>query len=64
MKRTLDIPCTEEEYKAYEQGKNINLCMPFLTDYEKEFILTGMKEEEWKQLFPGQSVINWKYSTL
>lgn len=37
---------------AYEvEGKHIQDAFPFLTDNEREFILTGITAEEWDELF-------------
>lgn len=50
--RTLDIPCTEEQYKAWENGELIQRAMPDLTADQREFILSGATPEEWDDAFP------------
>lgn len=46
--RTLDIPVTEGELKFWEKtNQRIQDVMPHLTDDEREFILSGITEDEW-----------------
>lgn len=49
--RTLDLPVTEEQIKAYEEGVLVQIAFPQLTADEREFILTGATNEEWESLF-------------
>ena len=51
--RTMDLPITEEQLKNFEDGMTIQDAMPNLTHNEREFILTGVVEEEWEELFAG-----------
>lgn len=52
--RTLDLPVTEEQIEAWENGVSIQNAMPNLTDAQREFILTGMTNEEWDDTFPPE----------
>ena len=49
--RTLDLPITEQELRAWNNGMLIQDACPDLTDEEREFIMTGVSPEEWKAAF-------------
>ena len=49
--RTLDIPVTEAQLKVWQDGMVIQAAMPNLNDSQREFIKTGITEEEWADLF-------------
>ena len=49
--REKEIPVTEEQYQNWENGMLIQDAMPNLTPGEREYILTGISEEEWDDLF-------------
>ena len=51
--RTMDLPITEEQLNNLEDGMSIQDAMPNLTPNEREFILTGVVQEEWEELFAG-----------
>ena len=44
---TIDLPITEEQFIAWRNGTLIQDAMPELTPSQREFILTGITEEEW-----------------
>ena len=48
--RTLDIPVTEEQLELWRSGVLIQNAMPNLSADEREFIMTGITEEEWNEL--------------
>lgn len=48
--RTLDMPVTDEQMHLWEHGVPIQNAMPHLTDSEREFIMSGMVDEEWEQM--------------
>lgn len=49
---TLDIPVTEQQLKDWESGKGlIQNLMPNLTDSQREFIMTGITDDEWDITF-------------
>lgn len=52
--RTLDIPITEGQLLAYLNGQHIQHAMPHLTPDQREFIITGIIQEEWDKLFPPE----------
>jgi len=53
IERTLDLPITEQQVKAWEDGELIQNVMPHLTPAEHEFVITGVVQEEWDELFAG-----------
>lgn len=54
IERTLDIPCTREQYQAYVDGEHIQVAMPNVSAADREFIMTGIIQEEWDKLFPEE----------
>jgi len=48
---TKEIDITDEQMLAYTQGKVIQEAMPNISPDEREFILTGITPEEWRELF-------------
>lgn len=48
--RTLDLPVTEEQFKAWSEGELIQRAFPNLNNDQREFILTGIVQEEWDKL--------------
>ena len=49
------LPITQDELDAYEnEGKPIQQVFPHLSDEEREFILTGITQEEWDTLQDDQ----------
>lgn len=53
IERTMDLPITEEQLKNWEDGMLIQMAMPNLTAAEREFLITGVVQEEWDELFAG-----------
>lgn len=49
--RTIDLPVTEEEIEAWENGAKIQEAMPNLSANEREFIMTGIVQSEWDEAF-------------
>lgn len=47
--RTLDLPITEEQIKLFESGALIQVAFPNLTNDQREFIMTGIVQEEWDE---------------
>jgi len=48
--RTMDLNVTQEQLDQYESGDVlIQDVLPHLTPAEREFIMTGITDEEWKQ---------------
>ena len=48
---TLDIPVTEEQVQAYMNGALIQNAFPNLSADDREFIMTGITEEIWDNIF-------------
>ncbi len=54
--RTLDIPVTEDQIDAWERGSPIQVAMPNLSNAEREFILTGITDDEWDETFGEEAM--------
>jgi hypothetical protein len=52
--RTLDLPITEEQLFRYNSGELIQVAFPNLTADEREFIMTGIVQNEWDEIFPEE----------
>ena len=50
IERTQDIPVTQEQLNEWEGGTLIQKVMPELTPSQREFIMTGMIDEEWDNM--------------
>jgi hypothetical protein len=50
IERTMDIPITQEQLDSWNQGMLIQEAMPNLTPDEREFIKTGITNDEWDML--------------
>lgn len=52
IERTRSIPVNPDDYMAWQAGLgSIQDLMPYLTDSDREFILSGITEEEWNDMF-------------
>ena len=49
--RTLDLNITAEQLDNFNAGALVQRAFPNLTNSEREFILTGITQEEWDALF-------------
>lgn len=47
IERTLDLPITESQLAEWEAGSTIQSVMPDLTPSQREFVMTGITDEEW-----------------
>jgi hypothetical protein len=54
IKRTLDLPITDEQVAAFRAGALIQHAFPDLPADKREFILTGITAEEWSANFSDQ----------
>jgi len=52
--RSKEMSVTEEQLKAWQDGALIQDVMPHLSDVDREFIMTGVTEQEWEQSFPPE----------
>lgn len=50
--RSRDFDITPEQWSAYERGDLIQRAFPHLSDADREFILTGITDEEWDECMP------------
>jgi len=52
IERTRSIPVNPDDYIAYRAGVgNMQELMPYLTDEDQEFILSGITPDEWNEVF-------------
>jgi hypothetical protein len=50
--RTMDLfGVTEAQMRAFENGALVQRAFPQLTSAEREFILTGITDDEWNTVF-------------
>lgn len=53
VKRTIDLPVTEDQMRAWtDEGVLLQHAFPNLTPDQREFILNGTTTEEWDEAFP------------
>jgi hypothetical protein len=52
--RSRDLPITHEQYMAWRGGEYIQDAMPQLSDSDREFIISGITDEEWDAAFPEE----------
>lgn len=48
---TMDLPITQEEITRWEAGELVQNVFPYLTPFQREFLMTGVTEEEWENTF-------------
>ena len=51
IERTIDLNVTENQYNAWRSGVKIQDAMPNLNTAEREFIISGVTDEEWNNAF-------------
>ena len=52
IERSLDLPVTEAQLERYyEEGLLLQNAFPNLTPGQREFIKTGITDEEWDNMF-------------
>jgi len=49
--RSLELPVTTQQLEAYEQGALLQNAFPHLAPAEREFLKTGITDEEWDAMF-------------
>lgn len=63
--RTRDIPTIKpDDLKLYESGVvSLSDAMPYLNSSDREFILCGITQKEWKQAFAAElsNIVNDKF---
>lgn len=50
IRRSLDLPVTEGQLEAYAQGELLQNAFPGLAPAQREFIKSGVTDEEWDSL--------------
>lgn len=48
---TLEIPVTQSQLDKWQSGELIQVAMPDLTPSQREFVKTGITEDEWNDTF-------------
>jgi hypothetical protein len=51
VEHSMNLPVTEEQLKNWNNGMLAQNAFPDLTSDEREFIITGITQEEWEQAF-------------
>ena len=51
---TRSLKITPDQWARYESGEHIQKCMPNLSADDREFILTGLLPNDWKNVFPEE----------
>lgn len=49
--RTIDLPITFDQLLRYEKGELLQNVFPNLTPSQREFIKTGITDNEWNETF-------------
>jgi hypothetical protein len=47
--RTLEIPVSEDRLRLWQSGISIEAAMPELCAADREFVMTGITDEEWQE---------------
>ena len=54
LNHTLDLPITQEQLDRYNRGLElVQNIFPNLTPSQREFLMSGTTDEEWKEAFGG-----------
>lgn len=48
---TFDLPITEHQLRLYESGALLQVAFPNLPSADREFIKSGITDEEWQSIF-------------
>lgn len=48
--RSINMPVTYEQIELWQNGVNIQNAMPHLTASEREFLMTGITDDEWNDM--------------
>lgn len=54
IERTREIDVTQAQIDAWQSGTLIQKAMPNLSDDDREFMLTGITQDEWDEAFPDE----------
>jgi len=50
IERSIDLDVTAEEINAWRSGILIQDAMPRLNEHEREFVISGITQEEWDSM--------------
>jgi 7,8-dihydro-6-hydroxymethylpterin-pyrophosphokinase len=50
IERSIDLDVTAEQINAWRSGMLIQEAMPHLNEHEREFIISGITQEEWDRM--------------
>lgn len=50
MVHEMDLPITQEQIAVWESGRCAQVSFPHLTASQREFIMTGITEQEWNDI--------------
>lgn len=56
IERTMEINVTQEELDNWKRGMLIQRAMPNISSSDREFILTGITQEEWDEMFGNDNM--------
>lgn len=57
VERTLELPITSAQLQDWENGKGlIQEIMPELTASQREFVMTGVTDDEWDNFFNEEDI--------
>jgi hypothetical protein len=51
IRRTLTLRMRYDDYLRWQEGTLIQEALPYLTPDQREFLMTGITEEEWEDMF-------------
>lgn len=54
IERTIEIPVTKEQIDKWENGALAQEAFPNITPTEREFIMTGVTDDEWDNAFQDE----------
>ena len=54
IERTIEIPVTKEQIDKWESGALAQEAFPNITPTQREFIMTGVTDDEWDNAFPDE----------
>tara|TARA_R110000822_G_scaffold3548_6_gene15419 strand:+ start:1337 stop:1534 length:198 start_codon:yes stop_codon:yes gene_type:complete len=50
IERSIDLDVTAEQINAWRSGMLIQDAMPHLNEHEREFVISGITQEEWERI--------------
>ena len=50
IERSIDLDVTAEQINAWRSGMLIQEAMPHLNEHEREFVISGITQEEWDSM--------------